>query len=150
MTVSEKSSKLPEALPLHGEKIFLWPAAHGIYTIHVQDRRLHDVWCPHLKTFNMQVILFNLKFGTIEPSSCCKLKFFLIPEPSMSLLIYSSGLSSKTSSSSSEFGKKFNLIKYVVSRQVYFLGKVNSTKLQVTVRKLEPWTHVFCTFCWQL
>lgn len=49
--------------------------------------------------------------------------------------------------------KKCNLIKDVVSRQVYFLGKVNSTKLQVTVRKLIPWTHdIFWTgtFLWRL
>ena len=39
-------------------------------------------------------------------SQCCKLKFFSVPDPSMSLLIYSSGLSSKISSSSSKFGKK--------------------------------------------
>lgn len=57
-------------------------------------------------------------------SRCCKLKFFSVPEPSMSLLIYSSGLSSKISSSSSEFGKKENFIiinsQYVVSLQGHF------------------------------
>lgn len=59
--ISEKISKLPEASPQHGEKIFLWPAAHGIYTIHVLDLRLHDVWCPHLKQFTFVVILSNIK-----------------------------------------------------------------------------------------
>ena len=41
-------------------------------------------------------------------SHCCKFKFFFVPEPSISLLIYSSGLSSNVSSSSSKFGKKKN------------------------------------------
>ena len=63
---------------------------------------------------------FNLKYGTISTIhhyTAEKLKFFSVPEPSMSLLIYSSGLSSKTSSSSSEFGKKDNLVCCVTTRE---------------------------------